>query len=62
MRVGQRTKVDSGDLALKIVGALNAVVKNAEKARDKGRELRAVFVVGDMVAGIEAGLVLPEVS
>ena len=61
MRVGQRSKEDFDDLALKIVDAWNAVVNGTEKPKDESRELRAVFVVGEIVAGVDAGLVLPEV-
>ncbi len=62
VRVGQRTKEDFDDLALKIVDAWNAVVDSAEEPGDGSRELRTVFVVGEIVAGVEAGLVLPGVS
>ncbi len=62
MRVGQRIKEDFDDLALKIVDAWNAVVDSAEESEDGSRELRTVFVVGEIVAGVEAGLVLLGVS
>jgi len=29
--------------------------------KNKSRELRAVFVIGEVLAGVEAGFVLPEV-
>jgi hypothetical protein len=48
---------------LTIVDAWNAVVNAGEKKpKDECRELQAVVVIGEIVAGVEAGFVLPEVN
>jgi F0F1-type ATP synthase assembly protein I len=60
VRVGQRTKEDFDDLAVKIVEAWNDIV-NGQKAGNEESELKAVFIVGEIVAGVEAGFVLPKV-
>lgn len=61
MRVGQRTREDFEDLASKIFDAWNAVVNRSDLSKDESKELRAVFVIGEIVAGVEGGFVLPEV-
>jgi hypothetical protein len=61
VRVGNRTKEEFDDLALRIVDAWNQVVNYGERPKDMRRELRAVFVIEEIVGGVEAGLVLPEV-
>jgi hypothetical protein len=54
VRVGNRAKENSNDLALKIVDAWVDVVNWEAKPNDE-RDLRAVFVIGEVVAGIEVG-------
>jgi hypothetical protein len=61
VRVGRRTKEDFDDLALQVIDAWNAVVNGGQKPEDESRELRAVFVIGEIIAGVKAGYVLPEV-
>lgn len=61
VRVGSRTKADFDEMALEVVDIWNAIVNGGETSKDESSKLQAVFVIGEIVAGVEAGFVLPAV-
>ena len=61
VRVGDRTKADFDELAWEVVNIWNAIVNDGQIPKDQCRKMQAVFVIGEIVAGFEAGFILPAV-